>query len=71
MRKTSKLSVNEVATDLGISPFTVRRWVAERKIAFFKVGGRIVFDRRDIDALLVRSRVEPVELKREDAMNGL
>ncbi len=67
MRKTSKLSVNEVATDLGISPFTVQRWVAERKIAFFKVGGRIVFDRRDIEALLARSRVEPVEFKHEDA----
>jgi excisionase family DNA binding protein len=56
-----KLSVKETATKLGISPFTVRRWVVKRKIAFFKVGGRIVFDTRDIDALLVRSRVEAVE----------
>jgi len=54
-----KLSVGEVATELGVLPFTVRRWVAERKIAFFRVGGRIVFDMKDIDALLARSRVEP------------
>ena len=67
MRKTSKRTVDEAATDLGISPFTVRRWVAERKIAFFKVGGRIVFDRRDLDDFLARARVEPVEFKREDA----
>ncbi len=67
MQKTSKLSVNEVAPYLGISPFTVRRWVAQRKIVFFKVGGRIVFDRRDIDALLARSRVEP-RAKSEEAI---
>lgn len=60
MRKTNKLTVDEVANELGISRFTVRRWVAERKITFFRVGARIVFDRRDIDALLARSRVEPV-----------
>ncbi len=59
MRKTNKLTVDEAATDLGISPFTVRRWVAQRKIAFFKVGGRIVFDRRDLDDFLARARVEP------------
>jgi excisionase family DNA binding protein len=60
MRKLStKLSVEEVAEELGISRFTVRRWVAEKKIAFFKVGGRIVFDKKDIHTLLLRSRVEP------------
>lgn len=57
-----KLSVKETATKLGISHFTVRRWVAERKIAFFRVGKRIVFDARDINALLARSRVEPVKM---------
>ena len=60
MRKPNKLSVDEVAPELGISPFTVRRWVAERKIPFYRIGGRIVFDRKDVEAFLARSRVESV-----------
>jgi excisionase family DNA binding protein len=56
-----KLSVEEAAPQLGVSRFTVRRWVKLRQIPFFKIGRRVVFDQKDIDSMLKRSRVEPNE----------
>lgn len=37
----------------------VRRLVAERRVAFFKLGGKILLDTEDIDALVEAGRVDP------------
>lgn len=42
----------------------LRRLVAERRVAFHKVGGRLLFDLSDLDALAERGRVEPPECRR-------
>jgi excisionase family DNA binding protein len=55
-----KLSVAEMATVLGISPYTIRSWVRERRIPYFKLGKRVLFDERDALALLENARVEPL-----------
>jgi hypothetical protein len=36
----------------------LRRLVAERRLAYSKVGGKLVFDLADIDGLVVAGRVE-------------
>jgi excisionase family DNA binding protein len=46
------LSVDEAATAFGVSPATVWRWVAERKLGTVKVGGRRLVPIAAIDALL-------------------
>jgi excisionase family DNA binding protein len=55
-----KLSVGQAAEELGISPHTVRAWVRERKIEFFRIGRRILIDEKAISALLEDARVEPI-----------
>jgi excisionase family DNA binding protein len=58
--QTRKLSVEEAADEMGVSPFTVRAWVREKRIPFYRLGRRILFDESDIAALLRNARVEPL-----------
>ncbi len=37
----------------------LRRLLDERRIPLIKIGGRVFVDRNDLDALAVRSRIEP------------
>ncbi|MBI3245887.1 MAG: helix-turn-helix domain-containing protein [Deltaproteobacteria bacterium] len=55
-----KLSVEQTAERLGVSPHTIRAWVREQRIAFYRIGRRILFDEADIQALEEKSRVEPL-----------
>ena len=53
-----KLSLVKAAPVLGVSPFTLRTWVRERKIPYYKCGRRLVFSRSDLDGFLARVRVQ-------------
>jgi excisionase family DNA binding protein len=53
-----RLSVGRAAAVLGVSPFTVRKWVRTRLLPHHRCGRRIVLDRRDLEAFLARTRVE-------------
>lgn len=53
------LTPEEVADRLRTSPRFVRRLVAERRIAFTKVGKFIRIAAEDVDAFLAAGRVEP------------
>lgn len=55
----SLLSVEEAAERLGTSPRFVRRLIAERRIAFTKLGRHVRIDSADIDAFVAAGRVEP------------
>jgi excisionase family DNA binding protein len=59
--ENKRLSVEHAAPILGVSTFTVRRWIRERRLAYHRVGRRIVLDRRDLEAFLRRCRVEARE----------
>ncbi len=61
LRSGLKLSVAEAAPVLGVSVFTVRAWIRQRRLPFFRVGRRIVLDRQDLEAFLHAHRVEPRE----------
>lgn len=60
--KTSlyNISLPEAAKALGLSPHTLRAWVRGRKVPFLKLGGRILFDPKDVEELLARARIEPL-----------
>jgi excisionase family DNA binding protein len=53
-----RLSVASAAMLLGISPFTLRRWLRDRQLAFYQCGRRIVLDRSDVEEFLRVRRVE-------------
>jgi len=59
------LTVPEAAKVLGTTTRFVRRLVAERRIAFYRVGRHLRFDTADLAAFLQRGRVEPIRLGRE------
>ena len=52
------LSVPEAATYLNTSERFIRRLIAERRVAFHKVGKHVRFRLSDLDDWLGRNRVE-------------
>ena len=52
------LTVEEAAERLGTSVRFVRRLVAERRIAYVKVGRHVRLDPTDVEAFIAASRVE-------------
>jgi excisionase family DNA binding protein len=55
---SDKLSVYEAAPLLGVSPYTVRAWVRQRRLPFFRCGRRIVFAQKDLEQFLAQCRVK-------------
>lgn len=53
------LTPEEVAERLRTSPRFVRRLIAERRIAFSKVGKFVRIAASDVDAFIAAGRVEP------------
>ena len=56
-----KLSLLQAAPVLGVSPYTVRSWVRERRIPFFRCGRRLVFSRQELERWLSARRVAPAD----------
>jgi excisionase family DNA binding protein len=57
---TNYLSVPEAAQYLNTTVRFVRRLVAERRIAFYKLGAHVRFAVVDLDAFVAAGRVEPI-----------
>jgi len=57
---TAYLTVVEAAEHLNTSVRFVRRLVAERRIAFHKVGAHVRIALVDLDAFVEAGRVEPI-----------
>lgn len=49
------MHVNPSAEYLGISPWTLRRWAYEGRIASFKISTRLLFDKADLDKVIADS----------------
>lgn len=49
----------QAAAYLGVSPRAVRRFVAEKRIRFYKVGKFVRFKDADLDAFIEAGRVDP------------
>lgn len=52
------LSIEDAAEYIARNVPYLRRLVARREIAHYKIGGRLRFDTRDLDAHLAACRVE-------------
>lgn len=63
------LTVEQAAEHMNTSVRFVRRLVAERRIAFVKLGRHVRISTSDIDAFVTAGRVEP--LTAEDVWSGL
>jgi excisionase family DNA binding protein len=66
---TKYLSVPEAALYLNTSVRFVRRLIAERRIAFHKLGTHVRLARVDLDAFIDAGRVEPISA--ESALRGI
>jgi excisionase family DNA binding protein len=66
----SLLNVDQAAERLGTSPRFIRRLIAERRIAFTKLGRHVRIDSADIDAFVAAGRVEPDARGLTDHVNG-
>lgn len=53
------LTVDQAADRLGTSPRFIRRLVAERRIAFAKLGKHVRIDSADLDGFVAAGRVAP------------
>lgn len=57
------LTVGEAAERLGTSPRFVRRLIAERRIAFHKIGRHVRIAGSDIQEYIHAGRVEPSDVR--------
>jgi excisionase family DNA binding protein len=58
-RKNQLLDIKETAERLGISVFTLRGWVSQRRVQFVKMGRRVFFRDDYIDRLIEECTKEP------------
>ncbi len=56
------LSTKEAARHLGLTPRTLYRLIDDGQITAYKFGRVIRLQRRDVDAFIERSRIQPGEL---------
>ena len=59
----SLLTVEQAAERLNVSPRFVRRLIAERRIAYCKVGRRVRITESDIAAFIAAGRVEVITVR--------
>ena len=52
------LIINEAATFLRVSATTLRRYIASRQITFYKLQGKILFRKANLEKFLDSKRVE-------------
>ena len=56
--REGNLSIKSAAAIAGVSPFTLRSWLRQRRLAHLRLGRRIVIDPQDLEKFLQANRVE-------------
>ena len=51
------MSIKEAALKLGVSHYTVRAWIFQRKLPHYKLGRRVLLDSNDIEQYIRSCRV--------------
>lgn len=52
------IGIKEAAERLEVAEITIRRWVKNGTLPYYKIGGRIKFEERDIENYKQSKRVE-------------
>ena len=52
------VSINIAAQRLGVSVFTLRRWIAQRRVPFVRLGRLIRFNQLSLDQFIASNAVE-------------
>ena len=60
MTETRLMTIEEAAAYLGLSIHTLYSWTSQRRVPFVKLGNRVRFDRRKLDAWLETLTEYPV-----------
>ena len=60
MARTQLIGVSEAAEWLGISPITLRRWIALRKVPAVRLSRRVLLREPDIEKI-IQDRTVPAE----------
>jgi excisionase family DNA binding protein len=64
------MTIPQVAHELGLSPHTVRSWMAQRRIGYFRLGRSVRIDRSEIQRILNEGHCSPVCRSRTDGAAG-
>lgn len=65
------IPVKEAAKRLGVSQSKLYQLVSKRKIAHYRVGGKIVFSESDLDDYLMNCRIEAGGISSRRPCGGL
>lgn len=63
MNSTNPLTVEQTAERLGVKVPTVRSWLSQRRLAYHKLGRRVLIDSRDVELFWSNGRVEAVKVE--------
>jgi len=58
MREDKNLSRQEAAAYLGVSIVTLDRTIAKKRIAYFRVGRRVIFSQSHLETFLLSNEVK-------------
>ena len=64
------LSIDEAAARLGVSKYTLRAWLFQRRLPHVKLGRRVLIDPCDVDRFIEASRVKAVALDGRGCRKG-
>jgi len=57
-RHNGLLSVVAAANLVGVSKYTLRSWIRQRRISHIRLGRRVLLDPRDLDRFVQAGRIE-------------
>jgi excisionase family DNA binding protein len=63
--KKRLLSIQETSEYLGRPVNTLYYWIRLRKIPYVKLGKNVMFDVKDLDALITTNKVQPLPVRRK------
>lgn len=58
--KSGLIDYKEAADFIGLAEFTLRRYVSEKKIPYYKIGSRVFFKPEELEAWINSRRVEAI-----------
>lgn len=69
-QRRNLVQIDAAGRYIGRTKRTMRQLVAQRRITYYKVGGRLLFDLDDLDRFLDAHRVDPEPAAWHPSMGG-